>query len=72
MKIQIKWAKAYQISAGVQKDFLSVTLRDNEHFSAVRTFKKIPVGSNDLIKVPTMMPNDELTKDYTSTSDVVK
>ena len=32
MKIQIDWAKAYQISAGVERDILQMKLRSNQHF----------------------------------------
>ena len=47
MKVQIEWAKIYQISAGVDRDVLKITIKDQNLFISNSTLLAIPVGSED-------------------------
>ena len=53
----------------MNRDFLKVTLKDNEHFFSTETKKNIPVGETDSIKVTKMMPNDEFTRNFIATAE---
>ena len=69
MKIQIEWQNVYQVSSGSQRDYLNVTVIDSDHFFSANLFQKIPLGTNHMARVPTMMPKSDFTESYTKVAD---
>ena len=69
MKIQIEWQNIYQVSSGSQRDYLNVTVIDINHFFSANSFQRIPLGTSHIVKVPTMMPQSDLTESYTRVAD---
>ena len=69
MKIQINWLYPYQVSAGLQRDRMNLTVIDSSYFFSYKYLSEIPEGTNDTSRVPKMMPNTEFTKQFTQITE---
>ena len=65
MNLQINWKQPVQISSGLQRDKLKMTILNNEMFFSAQTMTGIAKGTSGVIKVPKMMPNDKATEVFT-------
>lgn len=77
MSIQIEWNNPYQVSAGLQRDSLTMTVLDSNFFFSARSFASIPANASQTAKVPKMMPKTafsevftQITKSATSATNI--
>lgn len=64
MKIQLELANPYQISQGLARDVLELTILDPDMFFSARAAVGIKAGKSDTHKLPRMMPNSQFTETF--------
>ena len=64
MTIQVTFAKPSFISAGVNRDDFTATVKDTKYFFSAETLVPIPLETSDSVLAPKMMPNSDFTKAF--------
>ena len=69
MLIKVIFAKPSYISAGVVRDVMSATIKDQQYFWSRDSLQPIPLETTSSIKAVKMMPDTSFTRNFVGASD---